>query len=155
MEPNSQHVSKNQILFSFTSRHPMKVNRMNYMSEILSVANCFRMAFWPHWTTAGPSLDSANTDGSSDSVNRAHGFSAVPELIPTGSSRIVCNKVTLHYLYTTLCLCGWVPHPGSGSQTAALRQRSLRCGALPQLFPQQMPRKSLRIQQTYNDASHT
>lgn len=33
MEPDSQNKNKNQILLSFTSRHPRKANRMNYMSE--------------------------------------------------------------------------------------------------------------------------
>lgn len=148
----------NSVFFYIQTPQESQQNELHEWKQILSVANCFRMAFWPHWITAGPSLDTANTDGSSNSVNRAHGFSEVPELIPAGSSRVVCNKVALHYLYSTLPMCGWVPHLGS-TQCSGTRTTMLRRGPSGVVFLlscwQQMPRKSIRMQQAYNDASHT
>lgn len=148
VEPNSQHASKNQILFSFTSRHPRKGNRMNNMSEILSVANCLRMAFWPHWITATPSLDAAKTDGSSDSVNRAHGFSAVAELIPAGSTGLSVIKwpyitCTLHYVRVAECHT-WGLHSAVGAKQQR-EERSLRCGAPPQLLTGRILEHNKRI----------
>lgn len=146
----TQHASKNQILLPFTSRYPRKANTMNSMSEILSVANCFRMAFWPHWTTAGFSLHTADPDGSSNSVSRAQGCSEVPELIPAGSSRVwrgltspvhcICTSVQVVQGHTGLHRAQW--EQGSSAEA----RNALSCWK---------PRKSIRIEQAYNDTCHT
>lgn len=150
MEPNSQHVSKNQILLPFPSRYPRKANRMNSMSEILSVANCFRMAFWPHWITAGASLHTADPDGSSNSANRAQGCSEVPALIPAGSSRVWRGLTSpVHCIYTSaqLAQCHTGLHTAQWEQgSSAEAMNALSCWK---------PRKSIRFQQAYNDTSHT
>lgn len=92
VEPDSQNESKNQILFSFTFRHPRKGNRMNYMSE--SKFYQYQIVLGWHSDLAGLHLVPPQTQLTlMDHLawsTEARVFCEVPELIPAARILLSC-----------------------------------------------------------------